>query len=421
MSERVLSIRPPAAHRKLYTISEGRYVLDADDVATMLDVSRVRRDRNGELRGNLVVKCVVSGAKTLEDDTLLIFDNLNLSSPRARAEAAAALGQRAQTGHGLNWRELVDELALRVQRAEQRGQPAVLLADVPRPAPDQAYDVAGLPLLKRHPTIWFGDGGSLKSYLALHAAGELARQGVRVGLFDWELAGEDHRERLEALYGPLMMPSIVYVRCLRPLVYELDRLAEIRHQHALEFIVCDSVAFGCSGPPEDALVAAEYFRAIRTLDVGALLIAHISKSDGADQRPFGSAFWHNGARATWFVKLAEAQPDTTVQTVALLNRKNNTGSLRGAVGLQVTFDGTSTRITRTDLATHDSLAVELPLWQRIRHSLSGGALTLTELAEDLDAKLNSVEKAVKRRSGTFTLVTGVDGIQRVGLTTRRAS
>jgi hypothetical protein len=31
--------------------------------------------------------------------------------------------------------------------------------------------------------------------------GHLDQAGMRVGLFDWELAGEDHRDRLERLFG----------------------------------------------------------------------------------------------------------------------------------------------------------------------------------------------------------------------------
>jgi Mrp family chromosome partitioning ATPase len=50
--------------------------------------------------------------------------------------------------------------------------------------------VQGIELLRDHPTILFGQGDSAKSYLALWIAGTLAEQGLRVGLFDWELSGQ---------------------------------------------------------------------------------------------------------------------------------------------------------------------------------------------------------------------------------------
>ena len=69
---------------------------------------------------------------------------------------------------------------------------------------------------RRHPTIIFGDGGATKSYTALYLAGRMAEQGMVVALFDWELAGEDHRDRLERLFG-VLMPQVYYARCERPL------------------------------------------------------------------------------------------------------------------------------------------------------------------------------------------------------------
>ncbi len=71
--------------------------------------------------------------------------------------------------------------------------------------------------------------------------------------------------------------------------------------------------------------------------IGSLHVAHISKADGSDQKPFGSAFWHNGARATWYVKRAEGDSDEARVTIALYNRKANLGPLRPAIGYEITF------------------------------------------------------------------------------------
>ena len=64
------------------------------------------------------------------------------------------------------------------------------------------------------------------------------------------------------------------------------------------------------------------------------------------------------------------------------------------------------------------LSAELPLWKRIQNAVKRGPLTLAALADDLSAKVDSVEKAVKRRANIFTKVDGADGVQRVALLAR---
>jgi hypothetical protein len=182
-----------------------------------------------------------------------------------------------------------EELRQRVSAAERAGSPAVDLRQLERPGATDAIYVSGLVLTRRHPTIIFGDGGSAKSYTALYLGGRLAEQGAAVALFDWELAGEDHRDRLERIFGPAM-PRILYARCERALVHEVDRLYRIAREENIEFAIFDSIVLACAGPPESAEVAAEYFRAVRQIGVGSLHIAHISKQDGSDQKPFGSVF-----------------------------------------------------------------------------------------------------------------------------------
>ena len=59
--------------------------------------------------------------------------------------------------------------------------------------------------------------------------------------------------------------------------------------------------------------------------------------------------------------------------------------------------------------------------QRIAHAVRGGALTIAELAQDLDAKPDTVEKTVKRSQGKlFTFVPAADGTRRVGLLGRHS-
>ena len=409
--------------RRFSRAGEGRYVLEVPDYCVVLDVDRVKRNRWGALGGELTVRCSLSGASTIDGD-LLWSGDVSFSDTRGKADLARQLDGRAKTGD-LDWPVLLDELGMRVRDAEREGEPAVLLRDVAKPPPDQLLWVDGLTLLRKHPVIIFGDGGSAKSYLALNVAGRLEQKtGMRVGLFDWELGAEDHRLRLEHLFGADKMPGVVYARCAKPLVHEVDRLTRIVQDHHLNYAIFDSVAFACDGPPEAAEVAGNYMRAVRSLGVGSLHLAHVSKAEGADQKPFGSSFWHNGARMTWFVKLSEGNPVAGEITIGLFNRKANLGPRLKAVGYTIRFDEDRTQFAQVDLADVSDLASKLTIYERITAALKSGPMTIAALAEDIDAKPATVEKTVRRwtEKGNLVRLAAKNGVPtRYGLAERRAS
>lgn len=383
-------------------IGEGRYRLDVPGVATF-EADYVRRESR-QLKCELLVRCDLPGARTF--DGVLSVGDVNLSSARARSMHAKYLQERAQADD-VDWTGLLEEIAQRVIAAERAGQPAVLLSDLPRPAPDESLEVYGLPLLARHPMMIFGDGGTAKSYLALYIAGTLAEDGHRVGLFDWELDGGDHRLRLERLFGA-EMPPVYYARCSRALVYESDRLRRIVRDERLDYVILDSVAFACDGPPEAAEVAGRYFQALRQLGpVGSLNAAHVTKaSDGADQKPFGSTFWHNGARATWNVKLANTIPDETSINIALHNRKANLAAKRPSVGFEFRFDENRTHVRSINLADVPDLAATLGVRERMALALRSGAMAPDVLAAEIEAETNTVKRTARRYKQQFTLLDG---------------
>jgi hypothetical protein len=296
----------------------------------------------------------------------------------------------------------------------------VILRDVPRPDPDDEYDVDGFRFPKHHGTIAFGDGGTLKSYHTLETLGVLAQRGLRVALFDWELDAGAHRLRLERLFGA-HMPDVRYVRCDRPLVYEVDRLRKIARDERLDFASYDSIGYACPGPPEAAEHAMAYFRAVRQIGIGSLHVAHVRQGENNDLRPFGSSFWHNGARSTWFVKLAATSPDGKRLTIGLFNRKANLSALRPAVGFEIQFDAERTSFARVNVADVTELAESLPLWQRMKSALSSGPLTLARLADDLGANVDTLDRTVRRKGGLFTRVPSADGVTRIALVERRTA
>lgn len=388
--------------RLFQQLAEDRFRLDAPDLGVGLELDRVRRDSRGALVGELIVYCDLAGAITF--DGILSAGDLYLTNPKARQERGRLLAARAQAS--IDFESLLEELTLRVCKIERQGEPAVLLSSVTPPEGGEFHHVAGLRLAKRHPAIAFGDGATAKSLIGLHIAGTLQSRGVNVLYCDWEMDATDHRMRLERIFGP-DMPAVRYVRCTKPLAYEVDRIRRIVRDEHTHYAVFDSIAVACGGRPEDAEIATNYARAFRALGIGGLHLAHVSKADGADLKPFGSVFWHNFARQTWNTKLESTSADNARLSVAWIPRKTNVGAPNGtATGFDITF-GPRIDIGGRDVATVGALAIHLPLKERIKQLLgSEGAKTYTEIADALDASEDSVRKATTRADGVFNKIPG---------------
>jgi hypothetical protein len=174
------------------------------------------------------------------------------------------------------------------------------------------------------------------------------------------------------------------------------------------------VALACDGPPEAAEVAVRYFAALRQLGLGSVSIAHTTKATDGEGKPFGSAFFHNGARLTWLFK--KQQDIGGRLTVGLFNKKANTGPLAPPVGFAIDWRQDGIAITRTDVRDVPNLADHVSLKYRLLQELAAGARTIADLAEDVDAKPDSVRKALERgaKDGAFVRFVGPDGIDRWG-------
>ena len=347
---------------------------------------------------------------------------LNLVSTRARADYAKHLESRVPD---LDWPGFLEEAAWQVVEAQRRGRPAMLLRDAVEP--EGASWALNPLLLARDPVVLFGDGGTAKSYLALALARAIhikepiatltPSRPMRTALCDFEWQEWPHSRRLRALHGPGALPDLLYVPCQTegPLSHQVDRLRSIFHEHRIEYAVIDSVALACDGPPEEAQSALGFFQALARLEVGSALIAHVNR-EGDTNKPFGSAFWHNSARATWFVKRVQETGAKSLE-VGLFNRKINDGAFAPPIGLRFEFSDLRTTIKGVDVRDVPDLASNVPLRSRIAHALGKDSMTYIELAEMLEVPINSVTQTVKRWEGrTFRKITATqDGVHRVAL------
>lgn len=230
----------------------------------------------------------------------------------------------------------------------------VRLMDIVPSTDDVMAHVQGVSFLPKHHSIFFGFGEAYKSLVALWLAGH---SGLRVLYLDWELTADDHRRRLQGLFGEFNLPSnILYLKAKLPLHQSVDYLRKIVTDEAVELIVVDSVAFSTNLAAETSEAALIHFGALEEIGVGSISIAHLTKqikrADKGREQPFGSTFWHNSAR---FTLLFERQPSGTV---LLSPRKSNLVARPPNVELNVKFGETGTiEITSMAELMHEPLTI----------------------------------------------------------------
>ena len=400
-------------------------MMNIPDIATSFDLDRVRRDHH-EFWGELIVRCGLAGAKTV--DGILSAADFNLSSQQSRTTRAKYLQERANTNGQVEWISLTEEFCQRVIAFDREGQDAPRLKDITCPERgDQGWTVDGITMLERHPMVLFGDGGQGKSLVALYLVGKLAKRGLRVLYCDWEFDGESHRERYWQLFGENMPETLRYARCDKPMTMEADRLRRLVQTYDIQYLVCDSIVFACGAgvPAESAEAASNYYQALRQIGVGSLNLAHTTKSANQDDdkkkiqasKPFGSVFWSNGARSTWFVEADNETPGKFA--VSLTQKKANTGPLRPPVAWDIDFSEDAITFTPSNVADNDKFVKNLFVWQRMVKELQtkGEPMTQKELSDQLGKHLTNIGKEVNKKDGRFVKVTGPDGIERVALRT----
>jgi hypothetical protein len=366
--------------------------------------------REGEVTAEVAVQSKLPGFSGT-----LHRARITLGSTRSQAEFSKHLDGRTK-GSEIDWTGKVGTACNAVLDAFREGDPAILIRDA-LPPPDAGFILPPL-LLGHHPTILFGDGGSMKSMLALAAiaglhsylavAGLEPAQRVRCGYLDWEFEAYEHRERLIGLLGEANLPDIPYLRMVGPLSDSIERVERFKADRNLEYLVCDSVGLACDGPPEESQAALGYYGALRQLGVGSLTIAHTNRV-GDDTRPFGSVYHHNSARATWFVKKQAEAGQSTVE-VGLWNRKSNTTALQKPLGFRFLFQDGRIAIERTDVRDVDAFAGQVPIRDRIVRLLESGAQTRAEIYAALpDVPQLSIAAKIRANKGTFAVMPGING------------
>jgi hypothetical protein len=413
----------PIGNRRAFDkLPGGGYAYTLIDDAVRVEVRHLRREYR-QLHAEVDVLCDWAGAS--RHNSSLSRADLNLSSQTARRGLAKYCAERAHTKpDDFDWMGLVDATCIEVIAADRAGEAPIILDDAPD-LEDRDFSVHGIQIPADSTSMLIAHGDTLKSLLLLLFLGTLALRGIAVLYLDWEWSADRHKRRKRRLFGFERLDTLHYLRCHAPLAVEADRIRRYCDQHQIAFVGGDSVAFACDGKLADDDTAIRFHRVCANDLPPSLWTAHVPKSTvGPDARatvgPFGSVFFSNLCRMTWQVKKQVGASDDLV-TVALLPEKQNDGARVGTVGLEFDFAPDQITVRNVNIATVDGLADKLPLNVRIEHALKPGPMTLVALADELGAKADSIDKAVRRGAGTFTKVLGQDGIHRIALVSRRTA
>jgi hypothetical protein len=232
-------------------------------------------------------------------------------------------------------------------------------------------------------TICFGDGSATKSWLAMRAMQCLwygieflpeltdwnqqqtarvkkqdkiptLRKGVRSLWLDWENNASVFRWRMDRVAQGLGIDPYALDEApfryknangipLHDMAYALRKIIE---QEGIDLLIIDSAAMAAGAEAEKSETANQFFQqGLRVLGEGltVFIIAHVSKSSDT-HKPFGSVFWHNNARYTFYVERLEGNKAMTSdgQTDVLISpRKVNEFALPKQFGYSIDFnDGT---------------------------------------------------------------------------------
>ena len=310
------------------------------------------------------------------------------------------------------WARLIESTCVLILRRHREGEPLRILT-VETPVEAITYQVNPFVFLGK-PSVMFGDGGLGKSSFALFLAMLISVGESQAGIqalpgnplyLDYEDSYDVHVRRMQAIaacHQTLERATVRYQSCTEPLANLTQPLLRRIQTDAISFVVLDSLA-AATGGDAGAEAATKVFRALRMLRVGALVIAHVPKTQGEGQEPsiYGSVFYKNFARSTWELR-REQEVDADSAVIGLFNRKSNLSRLHAPIGLKVTQNAESTRIQYEpfDLSQAAELKASLPWPNQIRNLLEDGVpRTSAEIAEELNAGIAVIKVTLSRHKG----------------------
>ena len=391
------------------------WYMDIPFAGLHFEAQRLRWERS-ELKGELNITGMIPGTTKAEDGRIHRA-SFNFSSTVSRKSMAELVGKRTMLIDDIDLFQEIEGFCTYVLDQETSGAEVVTLAHIDPMRGPANYLVDGiLPLTQT--TIFFGDGGVGKSYLAAGlglsiATGLEVVPGFRpvhrgpVLYLDWETDAVEIRSRLEQIRLGLGMEVIPetyrYMAMAGALVKQTERIIKQVQEDRSQLVVVDSVGMA-SGVGHEASDANEttirLFSALREIGTTVLALDHVSKSGAENERgafkPYGSAYKVNLARSVFELRRGREEIDV----VGIYHRKANNAALREPVGLRYEHgalpDGQQAMRFVPAPITDSALASGLPVREQVYRALRHGPMTSVDLAEELGKEHNNVRAVLSQ-------------------------
>lgn len=336
---------------------------------------------------------------------------INLKSQSTREGLKRLL--EGQFGGGkdspLNWTTLISTAYARLNRAFEETDHMVQLMDLP--APPALHFVVGTFVPTEAPTLVFGRGGSLKSWIiawwALHLAmgvdlpgGYAVPRAMNIAILDYEdpASWQERFRRLLLGMDTGLDPDMALAH-LPIKFWKGDRgmsLESIKaplkrsiRRHEIDVFIVDSAMPACGGKPEDSDTSIAFWNTIHSLDVTSIIISHVSAAEMENgmKRPYGNVLWENQPRRIWAIHRDDDEDTDEIDVMARCTKVNR-GKKPPPQGLRFHFDGEEGAVwvePVTDIRSKEAFAKNFGLPDQIRAVLlrEKRAMTLAELADAL--------------------------------------
>ena len=303
--------------------------------------------------------------------------------------------------------QVVDRLAFFTQKKLREGSPVEDLAYC-EDLPPIRWQLEGL-LAQDVTTVFFGDGDTGKSFIALGLA-QVMQSGHHLNMgftptktnvlyLDYETSFFDQQRRSSMIQKGFGFPQggpIKYRHCHQSIPGDINTLHRIVQTNDIGYVIVDSLAGAAGAPLTEEPSISAVFSALRTLDVGALVISHVSK--GEPGKPFGSVFIRNWSRSVFDLRRPAGQ-DANRFSVIVSHDKNNLGPKIDRFGFQLDFTGQDmVRISKTNNSDVRQL-MPTNVDRLTETLLEEGRMTTDALSDKTGIPRATIETTLRQRGG----------------------
>ena len=260
-------------------VAGGAYKLTWRDELITVDVDRVVEDSKYTVTGEILVRSNSPGMPSH-----LHQARLNLTSTSARRTLANHLSERMNQ---VDWHAIIEQTCVKVLEKHREGEPVIRLSEH---SVGEGLKQRVVPILQENQaTVNFGHGDTGKSFLSLYL-GVLVATGHgnngfypepgNVMVLDYETDEDTIYDRVRMIANGLSLPipsNVFYRYSHQTIAADIQAIQRHVLDKSVNLLIIDS-ATPAVGEPESAQMTAEYFRALRSLHITTLTIAHVAKS-----------------------------------------------------------------------------------------------------------------------------------------------